>query len=1141
MALLNIGSFALGAGSTIPTGFSSANAFTVAASGLGTINGNIAKKNGVGTIKGVIVFFSISDGSSYWNVTGSADLAGFFTALANAGYHSVMVKFTGVTGVPGGWTLAANGVASGQVALAIRPATVIKWVYDNWYASLSPLPTPGLGETGFCVTGVSGGSAAITYAIERYTDPADSTDLADIVNVCIPCSGPPMAQIGKGCIEDASYDYTINNDRLIDNSYGYDASYGNEAAGPCLLHTNTAPQLAIWAANSVETCGTVYNYPTTRMHIIEGSSDTNTLRAHIADYYSVLVGASQPMLTKQTVTGMPHIIQNSQDGIDALYTAITAPAAPVGPTPIQASSPEYDDVNFAVNGGGPDSLGKTFTSAPEGSTVLIPSGTASWTTQLTLSVGITLQGATTVVRNAGDFATADQYFTWDDQTTILDNVDANDPNNPAEQVSIIGIQPVSVNQNYRISGLTLFEGTVVDASRTKGLYATGTNHNVRIDNCHIKLKKHRWAFFCDGEILGVMDHNVIEGINGTNEIVYIEHTGWGDDPTGVGPGGTGQRSDGSWADDPYWGTNKFFFIEDNYFRNAQTGTTNLTNKNGSVDGQGGTRCTYRYNVAFNTRVGTHGTESGGRGLRAGRAWDVNNNIFFYTVSGALNQFRGGSCLNWGNTYKKSGGSNVVIGPPLIANRQINAKTLGKATGENPFDDFDTTDYSGNGIGGGPSGLKASGTHTATEHNTIMTDNTKNFSSSLVGYEITNLKADAVINRTSGSQISSFIQISTPTAGLTMEIPFTGLPSAGNPKLWQTGDKYEIRRNFRTVDQPGNGKGDLLEDVDNPTPVNLNQALEPLYSWLNTLNGAAFLNYFHTASPTIVANRDFYNQVASFTGATGVGSGLIVSRPASGLTAGVGYWATDESKFYVATGATTWALLYQPYTYPHPLVSGAEATAVPVLTPPAGTYVVSGSTKDITASTSTAGAQMRYTTDGVTVPTATVGTLIASTSGIITLGLGTTTIQIIAFASGMDLSPINTSNYTISSATTKIISLAARDGGSALLFGGIIVGLTGSLVLRIFNTGSGTLNVSSITYPTGYTGAYAGAILADDYHDVTVVFTPVTAIAYNGTITVNSDATSGTNTIPVSGRGTPASSGGGGILPGTRRKIGLMTE
>jgi len=65
------------------------------------------------------------------------------------------------------------------------------------------------------------------------------------------------------------------------------------------------------------------------------------------------------------------------------------------------------------------------------------------------------------------------------------------------------------------------------------------------------------------------------------------------------------------------------------------------------------------------------------------------------------------------------------------------------------------------------------------------------------------------------------------------------------------------------------------------------------------------------------NVHVWMEKSSFNGSVGIGVGLLSARPSSGLTAGVGYWATDTQTLYRATNSTTWETYYVPYAYPHP--------------------------------------------------------------------------------------------------------------------------------------------------------------------------------------------------------------------------------
>lgn len=90
----------------------------------------------------------------------------------------------------------------------------------------------------------------------------------------------------------------------------------------------------------------------------------------------------------------------------------------------------------------------------------------------------------------------------------------------------------------------------------------------------------------------------------------------------------------------------------------------------------------------------------------------------------------------------------------------------------------------------------------------------------------------------------------------------------------------------------------------------------------------------------------------------------------------------------------------------------------------------------------------------------------------------------------------------------------------MAFGSVTVGTTSTSTLTITNSGTGALSITSVAYPTGFSGTFsAGTIPANGSQAVTVTFAPTAAQAYSGNITVTISQAAAASTVAVSGTGT----------------------
>ncbi|MFN2458500.1 MAG: hypothetical protein ABR502_09890 [Chitinophagaceae bacterium] len=253
-----------------------------------------------GTPRGVIMFFTGGGGDEWWT-RGSATFQ-MADELRSLGFSIVQVRWNI------NWLISSPGNDAGTAHLAARPATVIKYVYDKFYVPLGiPKQT---GKAGFCITGNSGGSTQVSYALSHY-------GLENIIDVAIPTGGPPHSVLSKSCMNrpgEEAYWFAADTRNFIDQGFGFFDGNGPAAR-------SDASFVSRWLAESVATGGSDYNHPGTRIHFLLGQTDT-PMQVIATDYFNRLNTDGTPFLTWEIVSNTGHAIHGSQEGRAALKAAI---------------------------------------------------------------------------------------------------------------------------------------------------------------------------------------------------------------------------------------------------------------------------------------------------------------------------------------------------------------------------------------------------------------------------------------------------------------------------------------------------------------------------------------------------------------------------------------------------------------------------------------------------------------------------------------------------------------------------------------------------------------------------------------------------------------------------------------------------
>jgi hypothetical protein len=340
---------------------------------------------------------------------------------------------------------------------------------------------------------------------------------------------------------------------------------------------------------------------------------------------------------------------------------------------------------------------------------------------------------------------------------------------------------------------------------------------MRIDHCHFASLYQSKLIWVGGWIYGVADHNVIE-VRGATQPFYVTHPTYG---------GTSQTSgNGAWADYPWFGTDKFFFIETNTIIRTSSYPSTLT------DSVLGGRWVIRHNYVKDAIPSGHGTEGGaGRGQRASECYD---NVFNITVQWGGGGQRSGTSLWHDNEFIGRETSNDGSMCNISNFRETPARAhpiWGIADGTSVWDANDTE---GNGtfVEGHAPHLFDSGTDTSSVNSMgVIHDSTKNWTpNQWIGYSIKN-KNPASQSYNMGSYVIS-------NTSNTITYYYYGGADGGGFLIFNTGDTYEIHRVLAMMDQNGSGKGDQL--TGQPHPINRitgrasynHQVVEPCYSWNN---------------------------------------------------------------------------------------------------------------------------------------------------------------------------------------------------------------------------------------------------------------------------------------------------------------------
>ena len=576
------------------------------------------------------------------------------------------------------------------------------------------------------------------------------------------------------------------------------------------------------------------------------------------------------------------------------------------------------------NGSEDDVRHKTAAAAP-GDTITLPSGKFSWTYRLIITKPVTIKGVTVMGETPGK---PDTLAATGEQTTIVDDVlprgtniirfDINTDTYPA----MTTFPPTLI---ARISGLTFVKSaTTLTRGGPNGwvyVMANGAkrNYGFRVDNCWWNGVIQGKPFGVHGWTCGVMDHCRFDIGGGQNCLMNEESYG----------GARKKFGHGSYADYPWFGTDKFWFIEDCYFNSLGTPTSKKMGN--ATDTAFGGRFVLRHCYLNDTIVGTHGQEGGA--ARGDRCYEVYANRFNADVPPAAGNLRSGIGIVHDNIYTgQKNKNNYHTNLDIYRQSCVRGNPIWKGSdGRSPWDLNADADGVTPVPAGQPGHLFYSGTASATTPGGTLTVSGSPWTpNQWVGYSVTNTNASSTLGGRKCVDTGSFNLWGTITSNTPNTITYSYYSACAASQLkFATGDSFEIHKVLNTFGQPGGGKGEeVTTDANGQNPRWLNGGAvkwpnvkrEPCVGWNNAF-GTTQLNFNKRGAPTLFEGNPA--SIGDSLSSPDCSSPTATNCVGDYYDLGAQTPAQAKAKMQaIYTAARNGVLYAGDFVYPHPLVSGS---------------------------------------------------------------------------------------------------------------------------------------------------------------------------------------------------------------------------